>query len=90
MENALTTWHNVADALPLAGPRVMLVRSSFPSGYPVFAVLRVYKGCPFWKLMPDRLNASFEQYDLWAYTNQPVNPLDPAFAQQKPTQSLLP
>jgi hypothetical protein len=68
----------------------MLVHSRFPSAYPVFAVLRVYRGKEYWRLMPSRLNASFDQYDLWAYTGQPVNPHDPAFAQgQRPPAEAL-
>lgn len=83
METAPTPWYNVVENQPEAGLRVMLVNSKFPSAYPVFAVLRDYRGSRFWKLMPSRLNADFETYDLWAYTNQPVNPHDPAFAQPK-------
>ncbi len=82
METALATWSNVAEILPESGPRVMLVSSKFPSGYPVFAVLRYNKNEPYWRLMPSRLNADFGTYDLWAYTNQPVNPHDPLFAQK--------
>lgn len=75
-------WFTIQQQKPQPGRRVMLVHSRFPSAYPVFGVLRSYRGQEFWKLMPSRLNADFSTYDLWAYTFQPVNPQDPAFAQQ--------
>ncbi len=83
MEAIKPTWQNVADLLPEEGYRVMLTNSKFPSGYPCFAVLRIHKGQQYWRLMPERLNASFEHYDLWAYTGQPVHRFDPLFAQPK-------